>query len=343
MKLAIVGGCGSSGTTLLAHLLSRHSQVVSGPEMNFFNHKEVLNLADLLEYKSALFRRRRLVNGYKDMTAFLNEGKALGVDEERFNEWLISSHNIRDVYESFADHMCADTRSKLFVEKTPTNVYNFAALAKLFPDLPLIHQIRDGRDVVASLMGRGKTLFEAGSRWLYDTMAGLGARGAPGYLEMRYESLVADPEYTLKCAFHHIKMPYETDILKANSQTGPGTYVEHWRKKASRKAWLQTPEETISTRSVGRYKQVLTPEQLSTVYRIHLTKQTAARLNAPVRSFIELLCFLGYQDCNTETWAGSRPRRTTEWAYELLDYRRRARRSRRYSRKLPPRFTIIAR
>lgn len=343
MKLAILGGCGSSGTTLLAHLLSRHSQVVSGPEMNFFNHKEVLNLADLLEHKSALFRRRRLVNGYKDMTAFLNEGKALGIDEERFNEWLISSHNIRDVYESFADHMCVDTRSRLFVEKTPTNVYNFAAFAKLFPELPLIHQIRDGRDVVASLMGRCKTLFEAGSRWLYDTIAGLGARGAPGYMEMCYESLVADPEDTLKCAFHHLKIPFEANILEANSQAGPGTYVEHWRKKASRKAWLQTPEESISTRSVGRYKQVLTPEQLSTVYRIHLTKRTAARLNAPVRSFRQLLCFLGYQDCNMETWAGTRPRRTTEWACELRDYRRRARRSRRYSRKLPPRFTTITR
>ena len=37
MNLAIVGGSGSSGTTLLARLLSRHPCVVSGPEMKFFN------------------------------------------------------------------------------------------------------------------------------------------------------------------------------------------------------------------------------------------------------------------------------------------------------------------
>ena len=42
-KIAIAGGCGSSGTTLLAHLLSKHPDIGSGPEFNFFNHFEIFD------------------------------------------------------------------------------------------------------------------------------------------------------------------------------------------------------------------------------------------------------------------------------------------------------------
>lgn len=343
MKLALVGGCGSSGTTLLVHLLSRHPAVASGPEMNFFNHKEVLSLEELAMHQSALFRRRRLAHGYKDVPTFLEAGKSVGIDQEGLNEWVNRSNSIRELYKRFADHLCGPHGASIFVEKTPSNVYNFAAFTKLFPDLPLIHQIRDGRDVVVSLMARGKTLFEAGSRWLYDTVAGLGARGAPRYLETRYEELVSDPATTLERAFRHLKLPFEAAIPQAQPFPDEGSYIENWRQRASGRAWQQTPSDPISTTSVARYRKILTPQQLSTLYRIRLTKRATTRLGAPVRSFRQLLDFLGYKDSDIESWTNKRPRRTTEYIWELRDYRRRARRSWHHMRRLPPRLTAVGR
>ena len=343
MKLVIVGGCGSSGTTLLVHLLSRHRALASGPEMNFFNHKEVLSLEDLATHQSALFQRRRLSNGYKDEYRFLKSEKASLIDPELFYRWINNSNTLRELYGTFAEHMCKPHRAEVFVEKTPSNVYNFAALSKLFPNLPLIHQIRDGRDVVASLIGRGKTLFEAGSRWLYDTIAGLSAREAPSYLETRYEQLVKDPAGTLNIIFRHLNLSTEPDILRGPPDSSTGIYVEQWREMASGRSWQQTPNEPISTKSVGRYRQELTPDQLSTLYRIQLTKRAAERLNSPVRSFRQLLDFLEYKDFEMESWTLKRPLRITEWAYEMRDYHRRARRSWHHMRRLPPRLTTIVR
>jgi hypothetical protein len=341
MKLVIVGGCGSSGTTLLAHLLSRHPAVASGPEMNFFNHKEVLSLKELATHKNALFQRRRLTDGYMDVPTFLTPGKTFGIDQERLDEWVNRSNSLRELYESFADHLCAVHGTSLFVEKSPTNVYNFAAFTRLFPDVSLIHQIRDGRDVVVSLMARGKTLFQAGSRWLYDTVAGLGARGAPGYVETRYEELVSDSATTLKRIFRHLKIPFEAATLQNQPLTDKGIYIEHWLERASGRAWKQTPSDPISATSVGRYRESLTPEQLSTLYRIRLTKRATTRLGAPVSSFAELLHFLGYCNYETTTLTLKRQRRTTEWMWELRDYYRRARRYFHRGRRLPPRLTAI--
>ena len=40
----------------------------------------------------------------------------------------------------------------LRLEKSPNNVYFFEHLNYMFPDSPLVHVIRDGRDVVCSLL-----------------------------------------------------------------------------------------------------------------------------------------------------------------------------------------------
>ena len=83
MNLALIGGCGSSGTTLLIHLLSRHPEIVSGPEMKFFNHPEALDLADLKAHQQSLFDRRRLPDGYHVVPTFLRAGEPFGIDRER--------------------------------------------------------------------------------------------------------------------------------------------------------------------------------------------------------------------------------------------------------------------
>jgi len=343
MKLVIVGGCGSSGTTLLAHLLSRHPMLVSGPEMNFFNHKEVLSLEELATYQDALFGRRRLANGYKQVATFLKAGKAFGIDKECLTGWVEGSNSIRELYEKFADHFCIPQCASFFLEKTPTNVYNFSAFSKIFPEIPLIHQVRDGRDVVASLLARGKSLFEAGSRWLYDTIAGLGARGAPAYLETRYEELVSDPETTLGRIFRHLGLPPKTDLLHAQLLSSEGVYAEDWRQRVSGRAWQQTPEDPISTKSVGRYQEILTPTQLSTLYRIRLTAQVLQRLGAPANSFGSLLDFLGYRDAEANTQTYSRLCHVREWVWQARDYYCRARHSWHHVRRLPPLLTKISR
>jgi hypothetical protein len=342
-RLALAGGCGSSGTTLLAHLLGRHPAVVAAPEFDLFNHPEALSLAALRESAGALFERRRLSDGYKLVVGFVTPAKAVGIERATLERWLADAATLEEFYASVAGHMCAARGAACFVEKTPTNVYNFEALAKRMPELPLIHQIRDGRDVAASLVRRGKTLFYAGSRWLYDTLRGLRARGSPSYIETRYEALVLDPEATLRTILAHLRLEYDPCVLDPDRGSSASSYDEAWRDKRSAKRWQSTPGDPISRSSIGKFRDDLTPDQLSTLYRIRLTAKAADELAAPVRSVAELLEYLDYDTGAAEIEAAGPALRLRELRGEIADHAYRVGRSLRYTKRLPAIVTTVGR
>jgi hypothetical protein len=334
----LIGGCGSSGTTLLAHVLSRHSKIASAPEIDFFNHPEVLNLAELRAHLDALYRRDRLSNGYKLVADFLHYGDELGLGRSEFSAMLNAAENEADLFLRVARRLREPAGAACFVEQTPSNIYLFREYAERFPDLPLIHQIRDGRDVASSFLRRGKTLYYAGSRWLYDTLAGIRVRGSRSYLELTYEQLVTDPEGTLGRIVDHVGLSYEDAmVVKPRSDSGssrdsgavgdsssgtPGeakSYDENWRDRRAPKNWTHVPDEPISASSVGRFKKDLSASQLSTLYRIRLTDSARRELDAPVATFAELLEFLGYETGDPEPAAVTVDLRLREKLGELSD------------------------
>jgi hypothetical protein len=68
-------------------------------------------------------------------------------------------------------------------------------IAELFPGTRFIHIIRDGRDVVTSLLRKGWASFDhAHHIWMTHVEVGaqVGARSPDRYLEVRYEELVRD-------------------------------------------------------------------------------------------------------------------------------------------------------
>jgi len=337
--LALIGGCGSSGTTLLIHLLSRHPRVVSTPELNFFNHPESLDLARLTASLDALLARRRLTPGYKQVASFLGPRSELGLDRERLAEWTRQARDTAELHRLLARHLCERVGATHFVEKTPTNVYAFAALARLNPEARLVHLIRDGRDVAASLRRRGKSLYGAGSRWLYDTLSGLRGRGQPSYLEIRYEDLVTDPPATLARVFAHLGLP-QTEPSAAEAT--PGTYREDWRQKRSGQGWNLTPDDAVSAASVGRFRRDLSSDQLALLYRIRLTRRATRDLAAPLSGFGELLEHLGYAAVE-RPGPGSWSTRTHAWLEARRDDAARAARALRYTRRLALPLTTLGR
>jgi hypothetical protein len=341
-RLVLAGGCGSSGTTLLANLLGRHSAIVAAPELDVFNHEEVLSLDTLRAGCDELFDRRRLSHGFKLVASFFGPRESLGVERATFERWVTEARSIDDFYASFAAHMCKARGASHFVEKTPTNVYTFRAFSHTHPGIRLIHQIRDGRDVAASLIRRGKSLFYAGSRWLYDTSAGLAARGSPSYFETRYEALVSDPATALTRVLAHLDLDYEPSMLDASPTRDASTYEEEWRRKTSAKAWRSTPGDPVSASSVGRYRVTLSAEQLATLCRIRLTDRAVIELGPSARTFGELLEHLDYgREAEND---GSRIRSTIslrERGFAWLEQVKRAERSLRYTRRWPGIVTTL--
>jgi Sulfotransferase family len=320
-RLAIVGGCGSSGTTLLAHLLSRHPEIASGPEFNCFNHKEIYDLPLLRQRYRSMLKGNCEPFGYIDVHVFMTHRDYYAINAEQIEGRVRTSNSAQEFIYRIADHVTAHLGKPMFVEKSPTNVYSFKILAEQYSEVPLIHVIRDGRDVATSLRRRGFNLFAAGTRWLFDTMAGLAARKHSNYLEIRYEDLVQSPAEVLQKIFLHLGVDLETDVLRGRSRVKKGVYTEDWKMRSVPQAWQQTPDDPISTASVGRYKRVLTAQELSILDRITLNKKGASRLGCEICSFGQLLRELGYTPNSVHVQKHGAVK-VREFLLQLSDYNR---------------------
>lgn len=339
-NLAIVGGCGSSGTTLLAHLVSRHLDIASGPEFNCFNHSEIYDISELREALPSFFAGLARPAGYIDVPVFMTFREHYGITAELIETWMATSHSSQMFVAQLCSHLLARFGCRVFVEKSPSNAYCLAMASRTLPGIKLIHMIRDGRDVAVSLMNRDFNLFGAGSRWLYDTRQALMARAQPEYMEVRYEELVLDPEKTLAACFRHLGVGDDGDAVLHEPAGERGLYSEDWMARPEPRAWNQTPADPISAKSVGRYKAALSKRDLGMLYRIKTIHADANDADLP-RSFGELLEFLRYE---TGGRVQQLPRsRTLETALcQAADYLRRLKRflKRNYIH-LPKRYTTI--
>lgn len=145
-------------------------------------------------------------------------------------------------------------------EKTPNNVAYFRQLHHISPQSPLLHIIRDGRDVVRSLLnqnwanGDGKPLaicsspVAAAKYWRQILEIGRdAARSSQSlndqYLEIRYEDLVFSTERTARKIIDHVGESWNPVVLDFYLKENP-KHCKH----------IYRP---ISNSSVGRWKNDL--------------------------------------------------------------------------------------
>jgi Sulfotransferase family len=223
MKPIFVGGCGRSGTTLLAALLAGHSRAVAPPEAQFF-----------LDGIAA-----SRVEGKDDPAAFA----AFVRDSWRFRLWdlpaslpgeLAASHArpaaiMADLAAAFAERN-GEGGADRWIDHTPINVGYAPTLFAEFEAAPMLHIVRDPRAVVASVLPLdwGPASARAGARWWLSIVAmGLAAEAAfPGrVIRVSYESLVRDPQGTLESLCPALGLAFEPGMA-ASGQTRLPAYTQ---------------------------------------------------------------------------------------------------------------------
>lgn len=147
-------------------------------------------------------------------------------------------------------------------------------LAEAFPNLYVIHIVRDPRAVVASQAGRNRypLLFmveywrqSANLALLYRSLAKDWSRR---YLLVRYEDLVRDPEAEAGRLCRFLDIPYDPAMIDADRfRDGRG------RREPSNSSYGELRQ--ISTESVGRWKGVLTAEEIGMIERLCRSEMAA--------------------------------------------------------------------
>jgi hypothetical protein len=133
--------------------------------------------------------------------------------------------DLMDALRDFCDRVFIGLRDQLqplathVLERTPWHAKVLPLIGEIYPDAAVLHIIRDGRDVARSLVSRHwgpETYEEAADEWRTTVEAARNAGPALArYREVRYESLIADPEPQMRDIFAWLSLPPTEATLEA--------------------------------------------------------------------------------------------------------------------------------
>ena len=250
-------GCERSGTTLLASLFDRHSQVAAPPETQLFYDATLAALARAAggthaELMDTLLAQPRMAD------LQLDRGRVLARFEAHPAQvaWL---------YRAALEEYASSRGKPLVVEKTPQHLLHVAVIRRFFPQARFICIVRDGRDVVLSLM---KTGWTHKNPWLHGTMwrqqVELGLRleqqHPDCFVRVHYEALLREPEHELTRLMRFIGLEFEPGQLDAQIET---SVVPEWEK-----AWKGKAQEPLDPTRVAAWKRTANERE---VWRMNAT------------------------------------------------------------------------
>jgi hypothetical protein len=149
-------------------------------------------------------------------------------------------------------------------DKSPFSVLGLPGLRAVFPDLRVVHIVRDGRDVAASFADAfGDGVQRAAMVWLRAIRAAhaFGARHPGQYLEVRYEDLVRRPEATIGRVAAFLDLSFDASMLR---------HHEHDLRlgDVDRTPYMQGVRGPIHEKSVGRWRRCFDAGQAAELHRL---------------------------------------------------------------------------
>lgn len=246
-----IGGVPRSGTTLLRVILDTHPRIHCGTELR------------VVQAVAALW-----ASAERTAQPLLRD--ACGVDSERLRRIFV------DLLLAYLRPAWQSSGKPRIAEKTPFNVLVFPELRTLFPDSPLVHVIRDVRDVVASRLERDRAAAggapvdgpalaaERAREWAAVMTIRRRMREheelARGYFEIRYEALVRQPRETLEPLFAFLGEAFDPDVLGFHRVAREVDGTEEWSAEAVRRPVFQS--------SCGRWRRSLTAAEHAAVLEV---------------------------------------------------------------------------
>lgn len=214
----IIGGCGSSGTTLLRKMLDTHPNIAIGPEMSVFDRPTMYEM-NMNDFSTAWIHEdfEEMEKGCLFPVKF-GDGRSYFAAHR--DEYQVDADPILDFAEDpvqfwrlYFSKYAGQQGKRRWGEKSPNNIFEVERILEHLPDARFVYVLRDGRDAVYSLaVKRGFSPFAALCRWRMATEIVKGIMRDWFNAEegeqirvygVQYERLVRQPEETLRdlCCF----------------------------------------------------------------------------------------------------------------------------------------------
>ena len=230
-RVPFIVGSRGSGTSLLRAMLDSHPRLAIAPETGF-----------LPRALSTLFgnderQRRSFGTALIDSAPKAAGWHDFGIDLQSFMSALeaITPFRVDEAIRCFYRLYAARFGKDRWGDRTPAYGRHLRAIEQVLPEACFIHVVRDGRDAALSLCDLGlaprSDMAALARQWRRDICAtrrqSLGVRH---YLELRYESLVLEPELCLRDICDFIEIEYDP-VIKRVLQPLDAMRVFNWRKE----------------------------------------------------------------------------------------------------------------
>ncbi|HEY7525931.1 MAG TPA: sulfotransferase [Candidatus Limnocylindria bacterium] len=254
----LIGGLERTGTSLIFALLASHPRIAMTRRTNWWTYfdgrfgdlgqDEALRriLAEMRQYR----RHRKLEPDFDRLEADFRAGERSYC---RLFDLLESQHAERVGRPRWGD-------KSLHTERYADRVF------ECFPEARILHMLRDPRDRYASAVKRWKSrrggVGSATAAWLASVE--LGRRNVERYPRqyrfLQYEHLVRDPEGELRAVCEFIGEPFDPSML---GMAGAADF----RDAGGNSSFGRFSAGEISPRSIGRFRDVLSPREIAFVQR----------------------------------------------------------------------------
>lgn len=149
-------------------------------------------------------------------------------------------------------------------DKSPFSVLALSDLRRAFPDLRVIHILRDGRDVAASFVEAFRDdLSRAAMVWLRTIRAAdaFRARHPDRYMEVRYEVLAHRPEDTMRQVARFLGLAFDERMLRHHELDLRLGDVEGV-------PYMQGVKRPVHQASIGRWRTAFDAGQIAELERV---------------------------------------------------------------------------
>lgn len=188
-------GSPRSGTTLLRSVLDAHPNLCCAPwETGFFDAIQTYQKVNFGSPRGSEFNYCPLKRG-------------------EFIRWA------RESFDLLMHQLTHSIEKPRWGEKTPAHVFQIDFIKEVYPNARFIHIIRDGHDVVKSLMNVNwgpRDIKWSTHRWIDSVNAGIEAQdrlGSTVVHDVNYEALTSDPQNTLQDICEFLDEEFEPRIL----------------------------------------------------------------------------------------------------------------------------------
>lgn len=286
----LMGGSGSTGSSLVKNILNRSKDLFSGAELAFYSKNEVYTNWD--KYANRI--NKRGVRGLRNFGYHLYNGTDLN-DEANLNsesdirQMIQDSQSIEHFSKLFFQKALEHNNAKIWMEKTPANSACFSYFLDSFENGKVIHMVRNPYDTIASLVSRGFDPFYATGIYLLNTASGLSmSERKDRYHEIKYEAVIGKSASTIKTACDFLDIQFDDNMLMSQGEQITDSQL---------KGWNHDETGNIGRSSIGRFENLSDEERsiiMTAINSIRISPKGKRYYRVDVNSIEEICDQLGY-------------------------------------------------